>query len=59
MIVATGVGLGAFVTAGEALIEIHFPLRLYLGGATGGFSILSPMVLKSGFGVVGDSGGVL
>ena len=30
VIVATGVGLGAFVTAGEALMEIIFPLRLYL-----------------------------
>ena len=30
VIVGTGVGLGAFVTAGEALMEILFPLRLYL-----------------------------
>ena len=36
-----------------------FKILKYLGGATGGFSILSPMVLKSGFGIVGDSGGVL
>ena len=31
----------------------------YLGGGTGGLSMLSPMVLKSGCGMTGDSGGVL
>ena len=53
----TGVGLAGGI--GDAFIDMALPLRLYLGGATGGFSLFSPHVLNKGLGVVGDSGGVL